>query len=66
MKSSELILKIQTLIDRYGEDFEVGFENTEFGCFESIRKIDIKEREKTYGQDWDDESLGEVFVTLSN
>lgn len=65
MKGSEVIIKIQKIIDKHG-DIEVGFMNVINYSFESIRKIEFRERaalSKKIGY-CDEEKLGEKFIGI--
>ncbi len=65
MKGSEVITEIQKLIDKHG-DLEVGFLNIINYSFESIRKIEFRERtamSEKIGYS-DDEKLGGEFIGI--
>ncbi len=65
MKGSEAIIEIQKIIDKYG-DIEVGFMNVINYSFESIRKIELRERaapSEKIGY-CDDKKLGEEFIGI--
>ena len=68
MKASKVILKIQALIEKHG-DIQVGFNNLEFLCYESIGSIKIKKnkRDDDYnGIDNDAKELGAKFIGIDN
>ncbi len=65
MKASEVIACLQTLIDKHG-DLAVGFRNMERFCFESVNLIRFKISEEIHGHNWDDEELGDQFISIDN
>jgi hypothetical protein len=59
MKASELIKRLQELIDLNG-DLQVGYLDIEYDGFDMIEAVDIK----TDYSDWDNQDLGKTFIGI--
>lgn len=64
MKASELIARLQALIAEHG-DLPIGYENAEYGVWESVRSINLRKAHRT-GKSYtdDDEALGNRFLGI--
>ncbi|RPI56257.1 MAG: hypothetical protein EHM49_00780 [Deltaproteobacteria bacterium] len=61
MKVSRLISELRQQLDVYG-DLEVGIEDSEFGCYDPVGEIGLREAVKTNGVSSDSDELGKCFI----
>lgn len=63
MKASEIIRKIQDMIDQHG-DLEVGMHNNEYGIVNVIDNIVVSKRDLCCGAFTDAEELGDTYIVV--